>query len=180
MIKMETERLILRAFTLEDAEDMYRYAEDERVGPMAGWAPHESVEETKDVIRLFVEEKDVWAIVLKETGQVIGSIGLHDRRPDPTIQHESQREIGYVLSPDYWGNGYVPEAVQAMIRFGFEALGLERIWCGYFSFNDQSRRVVEKCGFTYAFTKTQELTRLDGRTVECLVYVQLNPTFSTH
>ena len=72
MIKMETERLVLRAFTLEDAEDMYRYAKDERVGPMAGWAPHESVEETKDVIRLFIEEKDVWAIVLKETGQVIG------------------------------------------------------------------------------------------------------------
>ncbi|WP_215142911.1 GNAT family N-acetyltransferase [Exiguobacterium qingdaonense] len=180
MITLETERLILRAFTLKDAEDVYHYAKDERVGPMAGWAPHESIEETRDVIQLFIKEGDVWAIVLKETGKVIGSIGLHDRRPNPSIQHEAQREIGYVLSPDYWGNAYTPEAVQAMIRFGFEALGLERIWCGYFSFNDQSRRVVEKSGFTYAFTKQQELTRLDGRTVENLVYVQLNPTFFTH
>ncbi|WDH75732.1 GNAT family N-acetyltransferase [Exiguobacterium marinum] len=180
MITLETERLMLRAFTLEDAEDMYHYAKDERVGPMAGWAPHESIDETRDVIRLFIEEADVWAIVLKETGQVIGSIGLHDRRPDPSIQHDAQREIGYVLSPDHWGNSYVPEAVQAMIRFGFEELKLERIWCGYFSFNDQSRRVVEKSGFTYAFTKTQELTRLDGRTVDCFVYVQLNPVSITH
>lgn len=179
MIQLDTGRLLLRGFKLEDAEDMYQYAKDDRVGPMAGWAPHQSIEETKDVIRLFLEEQDVWAIVLKETNCVIGSIGLHDRRPDPEIQHEQQREIGYVLSPEHWGNGYIPEAVHTMLTYGFEQLELERIWCGYFSFNDQSRRVVEKCGFTFAFSKIQELTRLDGRKVESLVYVMLNDEYRT-
>ncbi|WP_251138555.1 GNAT family N-acetyltransferase [Exiguobacterium sp. s36] len=101
MIQLDTDRLQLRAFQLEDAEQMFRYAQDERVGPKAGWAPHQSVEETRDVIRLFQQDQDVWAITLKETGEVIGSLGLHDRRPDPEIQHDRQREIGYVLSPDH-------------------------------------------------------------------------------
>lgn len=176
MIQLETERLRLREFTLDDAEDMYHYAKDARVGPMAGWAPHRSMEETKEVIQLFIAEQDVWAIVLKDTGRVIGSIGLHERKPDPAVQHEAQREIGYVLSPDYWGKGYVPEAVREVQRYGFEQLELERIWCGYYSYNDRSRRVVEKCGFTYAFTKQQQLTRLDGRTVDFLVYMIQQPT----
>ncbi|WP_214888702.1 GNAT family N-acetyltransferase [Exiguobacterium sp. s142] len=171
MIQLDTERLRLRAFQLDDAEAMHRYAKNKRVGPMAGWAPHESVDETRDVIRMFQQDQDVWAITLKATGELIGSIGLHDRRPDPDIQHDNQREIGYVLSPDHWGRGYVPEAVRELLRHGFVDLALERIWCGYFDFNDRSRRVVEKCGFTYAFTTTQELTRLDGRTVRSLVYV---------
>ncbi|MEW8968162.1 MULTISPECIES: GNAT family N-acetyltransferase [Exiguobacterium] len=171
MIQLETERLRLRAFHLDDAEAMYPYAKDDRVGPNAGWAPHQSIEETRDVIRMFQADQDVWAITLKETDEVIGTIGLHDRRPDPNIQHEAQREIGYVLNPTCWGQGYIPEAVRAMLRHGFEDLGLERIWCGHFDFNDQSRRVVEKCGFVYSFTTSQQLTRLDGRTVASLVYV---------
>ncbi|STO06926.1 GNAT family N-acetyltransferase [Exiguobacterium aurantiacum] len=171
MIQLETERLRLRAFHLDDAEAMYPYAKDDRVGPNAGWAPHRSIEETRAVIRMFQADQDVWAITLKETDEVIGTIGLHDRRPDPNIQHEAQREIGYVLNPTYWGQGYIPEAVRAMLRHGFEDLGLERIWCGHFDFNDQSRRVVEKCGFVFSFTTLQQLTRLDGRTVASLVYV---------
>ncbi|TCI69219.1 MULTISPECIES: GNAT family N-acetyltransferase [Exiguobacterium] len=171
MIQLDTDRLQLRAFQLEDAEQMFRYAQDERVGPKAGWAPHQSVEETRDVIRLFQQDQDVWAITLKETGEVIGSLGLHDRRPDPEIQHDRQREIGYVLSPDHWGQGYIPEAVHEVMRHGFDDLDLERIWCGHFDFNDQSRRVVEKTGFTYVFTTSQQLTRLDGRTVQSLIYV---------
>lgn len=170
MVQLETERLWLREWRLEDAEEMYRYAKDERVGPMAGWAPHSSIEETRDVIRMFQEEQDVWAVTLKATGQVIGSIGLHDRRPDPLIQDDSQREIGYVLSPEHWGQGFVPEATNEMIRHGFEDLHLKRIWCGHFDFNLQSKRVVEKCGFVYKFTKSTELSRLDGRTVDSLFY----------
>ncbi|MCT4783953.1 MULTISPECIES: GNAT family N-acetyltransferase [Exiguobacterium] len=125
MIQLETERLRLRAFLLDDAEMMYPYAKDDRVGPSAGWAPHQSLEETRDVIRMFQADQDVWA----------------------------------------------------MLRHGFIDLGLERIWCGHFDFNAQSRRVVEKCGFTYSFTTTQQLTRLDGRTVTSLVYVITRETY---
>lgn len=179
MVELETSRLVLRPFTQGDAIDMYVYARDERVGPMAGWAPHQSMEETQDVIRLFEEAQDVWAIVSKATGQVIGSIGLHDRRPDPTIQHEAQREIGYVLHPDFWGRGLVPEAVGEMLRYGFNELALERVWCGHYDFNDQSRRVVEKCGFTYQFTIAQTLSRLGGRRVDHHIYVLTADEYAT-
>ena len=64
MIQLETERLRLRAFHLDDAEAMYPYAKDDRVGPNAGWAPHQSIDETRDVIRMFQADQDVWAITL--------------------------------------------------------------------------------------------------------------------
>lgn len=147
---LETERLILRPFTEEDAEDLFTYASDPRVGPPAGWQPHGSVEESREIIRTVFSDPLAMAVVLKETGRVIGSAGFVDRHraelPGP------DGEIGYAISPDYWGRGLIPEAVEELLRFGFEELGLETIWCGYFDFNGKSRRVVEKCGFRYMLT----------------------------
>ncbi|MFX3673441.1 MAG: GNAT family N-acetyltransferase [Paenisporosarcina sp.] len=169
---LETERLILRAWQKEDAEDLYAYAKDDRVGPMAGWAPHQRVEESLEVIGFFQSAGDTYAIEWKETGTVIGGIGLHDRRPDIDRKHLPQREIGYVLNPNFWGKGIMPEAVYAVLRHGFEDMNLDIIWCGHFDFNDNSRRVVEKSGFRYIWTKPFVLTRLGNREVQNLLYVQ--------
>ncbi|MBU0904759.1 MAG: GNAT family N-acetyltransferase [Firmicutes bacterium] len=169
---IETDRLLLRPWQKEDAEDLYAYAKDDRVGPMAGWAPHKNVEESLEVIGFFQSAGDTYAIEWKETGTVIGGIGLHDRRPDADRQHMPQREIGYVLSPEYWGKGIMPEAVEAVIHHGFVDMNLDIIWCGHFNFNNNSRRVVEKTGFSYLWTKPFVLTRLGNREVQNLLYIQ--------
>lgn len=146
---LETERLRLRPFTEEDAEDLFTYAKDPRVGPMAGWPPHKSVEESREIIRTVFSSPHEFAIQLKETGRVIGSVGLVGRS-----RGERSDELGYVLSPAYWGQGIAAEAAEAVLGYGFMDLGLREIWCICREDNRQSQRVMEKCGFTYMFTQS--------------------------
>lgn len=174
---LETERLLLRQWREDDAEDLFAYAQDDRVGPMAGWSPHQSVEESLEVIGFFLSAGDTYAIEWKETGTVIGGIGLHDRRHVEELRHVPQREIGYVLSPEYWGKGIMPEAVNTVLQHGFEDMNLDIIWCGHFDFNNNSRRVVEKTGFRYVKTKPQVLTRLNNLEVQNLLYIQTREDF---
>ena len=148
---IETQRLILRPFTAADAADLYEYAKDPRVGPAAGWPPHKSLEESREIIASVFSAPNTFAVVDKPSGKVIGSagfVGRHQTRlPGP------DDEIGYALNPDFWGRGLMPEAVKELLRYGFEELGFQTIWCGHYDFNDKSRRVVEKCGFLYRFTE---------------------------
>lgn len=147
---LETERLILRPFVETDAADLYAYACDPRVGPDAGWQPHRSVEESRQIIGTVFSAPNVFAVVDKASGRVIGSAGFVGRHQ--TMLPGPDEEIGYALSPEFWGRGLIPEAVRELLRYGFEDLGLAAIWCGHYDFNDKSRRVVEKCGFRWRFT----------------------------
>ena len=165
-----TDRLILRPWSLDDSSDLYEYAQSELVGPNAGWKPHKSEEESKEIINMFITNNDSYAIVLKEENKVIGGIGLHNRKPDVSLEDLEQREIGYVLNPKYWGNGYVPEAVRELLKYGFEKMNLDLIWCGHYDFNSKSKRVNEKCGFKYKFTIKENLERLDNNEVNVLYY----------
>ncbi len=148
--ELETERLILRPFAEEDAADLYDYAKDPRVGPPAGWKPHESEAESLEIIRTVFAAPHVFAVVEKDSGRVVGSAGFVGRHrtelPGP------DDEIGYALRPDRWGRGYMPEAVRALLHYGFETMGLNTIWCGVYDFNRKSQRVAEKCGFVYRLT----------------------------
>jgi len=167
---LETERLILRLWQKTDVNDMFEYASDPRVGPNAGWPVHEKIETSKTIVENFIKNKDVYAIVLKSENKVIGSLGLHDRKPDESFTSLKQKEVGYVLNPKYWGQGIVPEAVKRVIKYGFEELELDFIWCGYFSFNENSKKVVGKCGFNYQFTVNKTLPLLDNKEVEEFYY----------
>ena len=149
-IRIVTERLILRPWTESDLYDFYEYARVEGVGEKAGWNHHESLEETQKILGFFIKNKKTLALELKENGKVIGSIGLEPRDEDAGLPFELQgREIGYVLSRDYWGRGFMPEAVKAVIDYCFSVLNFDYLTCGHFNHNDRSRRVVEKCGFTF-------------------------------
>ncbi|MBP5730801.1 MAG: GNAT family N-acetyltransferase [Clostridia bacterium] len=141
----ETERLILRPWNEADAEECFRYAQDPRVGPAAGWPVHTSVEESRKIIREVLSAPEVYAIVLKETGLPVGSIGLHFH--SDLANTDDEAELGYWIGVPYWGQGLVPEAGREMLRHAFEDLGLERVWCGYYDGNEKSRRVQEKLGF---------------------------------
>ncbi len=170
MKELITERLILREWKLKDSKDLYEYARSELVGPNAGWPPHKNEEESKEIIKGFIENQVIYAIVLKSEDKVIGGIGLHDRKPDKNIDNLKQREIGYVLNPKYWGREIVPEAVNELIRYSFEELNLDLIWCGHFDFNNNSKRVCEKCGFKYKFSKNEKLKLLNNKEVTTLYY----------
>ena len=158
-MELYTKRLLLRPFTEEDAEDLYAYARDPRVGPAAGWTPHRSVEESREIIRTVFSEPGVFAVVEKESGKVIGSAGFTGRHrkelPGP------DDEIGYSLSPAYWGRGLIPEAVEELLRYGFEDLGLQTIRCDHYDGNYKSKRVIRKCGFTFRFLRMQQLEAFD-------------------
>lgn len=149
-IRIETGRLVLRAWRESDLADFYEYASVDGVGQMAGWLPHKSMEESKQILDLFIREKKTFALEYKENGKVIGSLGLETRDGALDVPEESMgREIGYVLSRDYWGRGLMPEAVRAVIDYCFRELDFDWLACGHFIRNDRSRRVVEKCGFVY-------------------------------
>lgn len=143
---LETERMILRPWEESDAEECYKYAKDPRVGPMAGWPVHTSVENSCQVIRDVLMAEETYAIVLKETGLPVGSIGLH--RND-LAKKEDEAELGYWLGVPYWGQGLVPEAAREVLRHAFEDLQLARVWCGYYDGNEKSKRVQEKLGFKH-------------------------------
>jgi RimJ/RimL family protein N-acetyltransferase len=170
MKTLETSRLLLREWKLSDSKDLFEYAQSDLVGPNAGWPPHENEEKSKEIIKDFIASKCIYAIELKETGKVIGGIGIHERQPDSALKDLNQRELGYVLNPAYWGRGIVPEAVNRLIQFGFEDLNLDIIWCGHYKENIKSKRVNEKCGFKYHMKKEETLTLLDNKKVETWYY----------
>ena len=150
---LETKRLILRPWEATDAEECYKFAKDPRVGPAAGWPVHISVENSRQIIRDVLMKPETYAIVLKETGLPIGSIGLHH---NDLAEKEDEAELGYWIGVPYWGHGLVPEAAQELLRHSFEDLKLNRVWCGYYDGNDKSKRVQEKLGFKYQW-KTENV-----------------------
>ena len=144
---METERLLLRPWQESDAEALYRWASDPEVGPAAGWPPHTSVENSRDIIRTVLSEEGTFAVVPKDgNGDPIGAIGVF---PTEIPEGRGEPEIGYWIGRPFWGQGLIPEAVRELLRWCFMERGAARVWCGHSPGNDKSRRVSEKCGFTY-------------------------------
>ncbi len=146
---LETDRLILRPFTQEDLSDFYAYASVPGVGEMAGWPHHENIETTQMILDMFIEKKNVFAIYHKQSCRVIGSFGFHDSWANSAPEYKDKRlcEIGYVLSRDFWGQGLMPEAVKAAVKYAFDQMHLDYVGVCHFTDNIQSRRVIEKCGF---------------------------------
>ena len=147
---IETERLVLRPFKWDDLDDFFAYASVEGVGEMAGWPHHENKDKSKEILTLFIDEDKTFALCLKENGRVIGSLGVEFYGAEDKLTEfdgYKGREIGYVLAKDQWGKGLMAEAVKAAINYLFDEKDLDFLTCGYYDFNNQSRRVQEKCGF---------------------------------
>ena len=125
---IETQRLILRAFTQDDLNDFYEYASVEGVGEMAGWKHHESVEKSQEILNIFINEDKTFAICLKQNNKVIGSLGIEKYGLEEKLTEFNGyqgREIGFVLSKDYWGKGIMVEAVNAVINYLFNELNFD-------------------------------------------------------
>ena len=170
---METNRIILRPWRDSDAEVLYKWASDPDVGPRAGWAPHQSVEESLEIIRtVFNDALHTWAIVLKETGetmeqreqsdacidsaesrqrktegQPIGAMGYGPSCECNLPAREGEPLIGYWVAKPYWNKGICTEALRLMLDHIRETTDIKSLISGHFVDNPASGRVMEKCGF---------------------------------
>ena len=146
---LKTERLILRRWEDSDAESLFEYAKDPDVGPIAGWPAHQSIEESRDVIKNVFNGKEAYAICLKTENIAIGAIELKLNDHTDMTERDDECELGYWLGKPFWGQSIVPEAVKEMLRHAFEDIGMTKVWVGYYDGNEKSRRVQEKCKFRY-------------------------------
>jgi ribosomal-protein-alanine N-acetyltransferase len=146
---LETPRLVLRTWTLDDAEAAFAVYSDPEVMRFLSGPPARDVEETRARLaaRPIAQQERygfcLWAVVEKATGTVIGSCGLKHLDDGPDV------EVGYHLARSAWGKGYATEAAAACLRYGFERLGLRRILAVVNPANGASRRVLEKIGMRF-------------------------------
>ncbi len=167
---METKRLLLRPWNKDDYKQLYKLASNKDVGPDCGWYPHKDEEESKFVLNNILMVEDTYAIVLKDTNDVIGNISLYDSE---FCENKKQKEIGFWLGKDYWGKGYMSEACKYIIDYAFNILQLEKLWCGHFDYNNKSASVQKKCGFIYHSTHVNYyLPILDKYVTRILNYIE--------
>ena len=153
---LETERLILRRFTLEDAPAMYRnWASDPQVTTYMTWPTHPDEETSRAVLRDWVSHENepdyyAWAIVPRQLGEPIGSIAVVSHNDDLQLVH-----IGYCIGRRWWRQGYTSEALMEIIRFFFEEVGVNRVESRHDPNNPNSGRVMAHCGMTREETMRQ-------------------------
>ena len=144
---IETANLTLRPWVEDDAECLYHFAKNPNIGPIAGWPPHESVENSLNIIKTVFSKRETYAIVKDDIP--IGCVGLLFH---PDTNHwwgEDSAELGYWVAEEYWGNNYATEASEALIKRAFEELDVKEIYASYRVENEQSKRVLEKLDFKY-------------------------------
>ncbi len=148
---LETDRLILCTWEITDLDDFFEYASVEGVGEKAGWEHHKSKDKSLEILKMFIEEKKVFAIVLKENQKVIGSIGIEElsEELDKDLDNLLGRELGYVLNKDYWNKGIMKEAISKVVDYCFNTLKLNFLMASYFNHNIASKKVLENLNFKF-------------------------------
>jgi RimJ/RimL family protein N-acetyltransferase len=172
-MELETQHLILREFKAEDWAEVLAYQSDNRYLQYYPFIER-SVEDVKVFIQMFLDQQEQQprtkfqlAITLKSSGRLIGNCGVRQEKPGA-----HQGEIGYELSPDYWGQGFATETAQVMVDFGFSGLHLHRIWAECIADNQRSARVLEKLGMRLE-GRLRENQFFKGRWWDTLVYALL-------
>lgn len=173
---LETDRLVLRMLSVNDAFDMYEYARDPEICKYVTWNAHESVEDSMAYLNL-VEEKYKcgkcfdWGIALKETGRLVGTCGFVNIN-----KTDFRGEIGYVLSRACWEKGLMPEAVRKVCSYGFEFMELNRIEARVFPENTRSQGVLKKIDFQYEGTLRQQQL-IKGKYQDLMMFSLLKSEF---
>lgn len=157
--ELETERLLLCRPQKEFAQAFYEYASGPTVGPLAGWSPHRSIKESRQILQYFAKQGNVLSITLKEEGRMIGTVGLHkdEHRPGTDVW-----QLGYALSPAYWHRGIAVEAAAAVVQYAFEQRLMPILTAYCYPDNQPSRCLLEKLGFSYEGCLRNSYLRYDG------------------
>lgn len=139
--QMESERIILRPVSLDDAEDMYEYTSDEETTHFI-YEPHKDLEQTKSVIANYFVKEPIgkYAMELKESNKMIGAIEFR------VHEWNKSGELGFTLNRHFWGNGYMTEAGKLLLGLAFDVLGLERVYAAHEVKNSASGKVLNRLG----------------------------------
>lgn len=168
MAVLKTKRLIMRPIVKDDLDNIYKYAKNPNVGPRAGWKPHESKVESKDIMeQIFLGKKTIWAITVRGDDSLRGVVGLE---PDPKRSNDDVKMIGYWLNEDDWGKGYMTEAAHAAIWYGFTELSIPMITANCYTFNEASRSIIEKLGMKYEGCLRKAEKRFDKKVFDLYLY----------
>ena len=166
---IKTERLILRKFTRDDAQDMFHnWAKDERITKYLTWPPHESIETTEYVLSLWCadyEKNDFYQWAIEWEGKVIGSISV--------VRYSDENhsaELGYCMGFDYWGKGIMTEAAKAVIAFLFDEVKVNRIIIYHAVKNPASGKVAQKCGLSFEGIHREEFLTQWGEYLDIACY----------
>ena len=164
---LESERLKLRPFSINDVEDVFLYAKDDDVTKYLTWESHTELSQTKKVVKEFyMNDEGIYAIELKDEHKCIGCIDLR-------IDNENNKgSFGYVLNKSYWGQGYMPEALNMILHFAFAKKELNRIQSTHYVGNEASGRVMQKCGMKHEGKELQEV-KVKGRYYDVVHYAIL-------
>ena len=173
-----TDRLILRPWMEEDAEALYHWVKNPKIGPRAGWLPHEDVAQSRTVIHEILERPEIYAIVLRDTARPVGSVGLQNfrlvdqygnqfshfderRSEDPLVCTKPgfqmddsdgcriECDLGYWLAEPFWHQGIMTEAAEALLAHAWNDLGIRRVWADYYEGNEASCAVMKRLGFHF-------------------------------
>lgn len=160
-MELLTPRFRLRPWQPEDAESLYQLARDPDVGPPAGWYPHTSIENSREIIQTVLSDPETYAILGRRDGLLRGSCGIF---PTQASSVTDEPELGYWVGKAFWRRGTARECVQALLVRCFTALGAQRVWCSYFDGNEPSRRCMESCGFRPHHREDHVLWPITGET----------------
>ena len=166
MIPLETQRLILREWQESDVNDLYDIMKTPSV-IMGGWEPHANVNVSRNILNEYINNGDRWAVALKSSKKVIGCVRVC---PDHNRGRFYAKSINYVLSEDYWGNGYMTEAIKQIIKYLFDELNIDLLSAFHIPDNIKSKKVLENCGFEYEITIEQGYKRFDGEFFDSVCY----------
>ncbi|MDI6739387.1 MAG: GNAT family N-acetyltransferase [Candidatus Edwardsbacteria bacterium] len=177
--ELATPRLRLRAFSLNDAPDMFEYASDPEVTRYVFWFPHESIQASIEFLNRHVQlaqngEVTSWAMEHRADGKMIGTCGFVWWRPE-----HGKAEIAFAISRKYWNKGLTTEAVNACIRFGFETMQLNRIEARCMPDNVGSERVMQKCGMSCEGTFRQTML-VKGKYIDLKMYAILRQQYENY
>lgn len=174
--RMETERLILAKWTSHDAAGLYHFANNPRVAYSAGFEAAKSLGDAKGMAKLLARN-GAFKIIWKETGEIIGSVGLgKDKRREDI----SSQELGYWLSEEFWGRGIMTEAVEKVIEYAFCEMKLDLVSVLTEPSNIGSLRVIEKAGFRREGTERKAYKMYDGTIRDQVVFSMLREEYEEH
>ena len=176
MPTLETDRLILRRMTIQDAQDVFEYSRDPEVARHVLWSAQKELSEAKEYCRYMMkryrnDEPSSWGIIDKATGRLVGTIGFM-----AYSEENNSAEVGYSLAKWMWNGGYMTEALARVIEYAFEAMDLNRIEAQHELTNPSSGRVMEKCGMRKEGVLRQRLYN-KGKYVDVALYAILKEDY---
>ncbi|HBT16403.1 MAG TPA: N-acetyltransferase [Firmicutes bacterium] len=164
---LESERLVIRPFFMDDVNEVFLYASDDQVTEYLTWSSHTDLAQTEKIVKeVFLGKPGVYAIELKAEQKCIGCIDLR------LCPEHDKASFGYVLNRKYWNQGYMSEALQLILNLSFTKLQLNRVEATHFVGNEGSGRVMEKCGMKYEGKGSQEV-KIKGNYYDVIRYAIL-------